>query len=123
MKRSVNPDFLFLEPSERIVTSELRDVVKMGLRDIKYDTGPFITLIDAPSFSFQWAERPKLLLGQIDGADRIALSRTDMIDAGEIDHIGETLDLAGQNLLLLSRQNSSSIEELAQHILLMDKEI
>ncbi len=64
-----------------IVTQELRTVTNMGLRDIKYDIGPFITLIDGPSFSFQWQERPKLLLGQIQDADSIALSRTDLIDA------------------------------------------
>jgi len=32
--------------SEMIVTKELRDVVKIGLRDINYDIGPFVTLID-----------------------------------------------------------------------------
>jgi len=105
-----------------IVTRELRDVIKMGLRDISYDIGPIITLIDGPSFSFNWAERPKLLLGQIRDADRIALSRTDMIDSNEIQHIRETLNTKGNNLLLMSKQNSSPIKELAQHILLMGQE-
>ena len=123
LKRSVNPDFLFLEPSERIVTRELRDVVKMGLRDIRYDVGPIITLIDGPSFSFHWGERPKLLLGQIQDADRIALSRSDMIDSNEVEYIRETLNIEDNNLLLLSKHNSSSIDELAQLILLMGQEI
>jgi G3E family GTPase len=105
-----------------IVTKELRNVTKMGLRDIQYDIGPFITLIDGPSFSFNWEERPKLLLGQMQDVDRVVLSRTDMIDSKQIEHIRKILDVAGNNLLLLNKQNSSSINELAQQILLMDQE-
>jgi G3E family GTPase len=101
---------------------ELRDVVKMGLRDIRYDVGPIITLIDGPSFSFHWEERPKLILGQMQDADRIALSRTDLIDSKEITHIRKTLNITGNNLLILSKQNSSSLNELAQHILLMSQD-
>jgi len=106
-----------------IVTRELRDVVKMGLRDIHYDVGPIITLIDGLSFAFNWDERPKLLLGQIQDADRIVLSRTDMIDSNAVEHIRKTLNITGNNLLLMSRENSSSLDELAQYILLMDREI
>jgi G3E family GTPase len=105
-----------------IVTKELRNVTKMGLRDIQYDIGPFITLIDGPSFSFNWEERPKLLLGQMQDVDRVALSRTDMIDSKQIEHIRKILDVAGNNLMLLNKQNSSTINELAQQILLMDQE-
>jgi G3E family GTPase len=105
-----------------IVTKELRNVTKMGLRDIQYEIGPFITLIDGPSFSFNWEERPKLLLGQMQDVDRVALSRTDMIDSKQIEHIRKILDVAGNNLLLLSNQNSSSINELAQLIVSMDQE-
>jgi G3E family GTPase len=94
----------------------------MGLRDIQYDIGPFITLIDGPSFSFQWEERPKLLLGQMQDVDKIILSRTDLIDAKELEHIRETLNITGNNLLFLSKQNRSSINELAQQILSMDQE-
>jgi len=105
-----------------IVTKELRNVTKMGLRDIQYDIGPFITLVDGPSFSFNWEERPKLLLGQMQDVDRVALSRTDMIDSKQIEHIREILNVAGNNILQLSKQNNSSINELVQQILLMDQE-
>ncbi len=105
-----------------IVTKELRNVTKMGLRDIQYYIGPFITLIDGPSFSFNWEERPKLLVGQMQDVDRVALSRTDMIDSTQIEHIRKILNVAGNNLLLLSNQNSSSINELAQLIVSMDQE-
>jgi len=142
-----------------IVTKELRNVTKMGLRDIQYDIGPFITLIDGPSFSFNWEERPKLLVGQMRDVDRVVIGRSDLIDAKELEHIRETLtpygigtqsspplsgisastkfssceknkkkiskalNVAGNNLLLLSNQNSSSINELAQQILSMDQKI
>ena len=94
----------------------------MGLRDIQYDIGPFITLIDGPSFSFQWEERPKLLLGQMQDVDRIVLSRTDMIDSEQIEHIREILNITDNNLLMLSKKNRSSINELVQLILSMDQE-
>jgi G3E family GTPase len=104
-----------------IVTRELRDVVKMGLRDIKFDIGPFITLIDGPSFEFQWQERPKLLQGQIEGADRVAISRTDMIATKEVEHIRGILSVQNTDILLLSRQTSSVVDELAKQILSKDK--
>ena len=121
MKRSANPDFLFLEPSEMIVTEELRNVTRMGLRDIKYDIGPFVTLIDGPSFSFHWQERPKLLLGQIQDADKIALSRVDLIEDEEVNRICGMLNLVRTDLLELSRENISSIEELEQHLLSLEQ--
>jgi ethanolamine utilization protein EutP (predicted NTPase) len=55
-------------------------------------------------------------------ADRVALSRTGMIDSKQIEHIRKILNVAGNNLLLLSKQNRSSINELAQQILSMDQE-
>lgn len=122
LKKAIDPDFLFLEPSEMVVTGELRDVVKMGLRDIRYDIGPFVTLVDGPSFAFHWEERPKLLLGHIQNADRVAISRVDIIDKKQVEHIREILHGACNNFLLLSLQNSSSIDELVQHILLMAQE-
>lgn len=98
--------------------------MKMGLRDIHYDIGPFVTLVDGPSFAFQWEERAKLLLGQIQDADRVAISRTDIIDKKQVEHIRGLLNLNGvdSNLLLLSMQNSSSINELVRHVILMAQE-
>ena len=57
LKRDIDPDLLFIEPSEMVVTQELLDVTAMGLRDIHYDIGPFITLVDGPQFGFMWNER------------------------------------------------------------------
>ena len=105
-----------------IVTRELRDVVKMGLRDIKFDIGPFITLIDGPSFEFQWQERPKLLQGQIENADRVAITRTDMIDEAQVKHIQGILNIEDKNLLLLNKKSRSEIGALAKQILGKDQD-
>lgn len=93
----------------------------MGLRDIRYDVGPIITLIDTPSFDFNWQERPKLLLGQIEGAGVVALSRTDLVNASDISLIQHTLSLPGESLQL-SKNNSSSMNELATLVLTVDQE-
>lgn len=100
-----------------IVTRELRGVVNMGLRDINYGVGPVITLVDSPTFSFHWEERPKLIQGQIQDADIIALSRTDRIDPIRVDQICTTLNLPVENQLLLGQESHSAIAELAQAIL------
>lgn len=122
IKRSIDPDILFLEPSEMIVTKELREVVAMGLRDIHYTIGPFITLVDGPCFSFHWEERPGLISGQIQDADTIAISRTDRIDPGKTAAICTTLNLMDKDVLLLDPQNPGPIRELARQIILSEKQ-
>ena len=87
LKKTHNPDVLFIEPSEMIVTEELRNVAAMGRRDVRYEIGPFITLVDGPLFRFLWQERRKLLLGQVSDADRVVISRCDQIDPQELQEI------------------------------------
>lgn len=114
LKRSHDPDFLFIEPSEMVVTQELRDVTAMGLRDIRYDIGPFITLVDGPLFEFLWSERRTLLLGQVKDADLVAVSRADSIDAGELNIIRQTLDRYSSNLIALSIRNGDGLAEVVK---------
>lgn len=83
-RKDLDPDFLFIEPSELVVTREMRNVSSMGLRDVKYDTGPFITLVDGPAFEVSWEERRPLILGQVEGADAVAVSRSDLMDASRV---------------------------------------
>lgn len=87
LTKSHNPDVLFVEPSEIVVTKELRSVAAMGRRDIRYEIGPFITLIDGPLFAYLWQERRRLVLGQIDGADMVFISRCDQISPRELQEI------------------------------------
>lgn len=117
LKRSVDPDYLFLEPSEMIVTSELRNVMAMGLRDLQYTVGPLITLVDAVSFGFNWEEREKLISGQIHGTDRIVLSRTDRVDQEEIERICRILPVKPDDLLLLNQNDGKGLEALGRELL------
>ena len=111
LKRNVDPDLLFIEPSEMVVTRELRDVAAMGLRDIDYETGPFITLVDGPLFDFLWSERQPLLLGQVKDADLVAVSRVDLMGVGELETVKSLLkDYCGR-ILPLSAQNGTNLEE------------
>ena len=104
LKKTHDPDVLFVEPSEMVVTEELRQVAAMGRRDIRYEIGPFITLVDGPLFGFLWQERRKLLIGQVSDADVVAISRCDQIDPQELQEI--------QNLLA---EYHSGIDELSVH--------
>ena len=113
-RRELDPDFLFIEPSEMVVTRELRNVSAMGLRDVKYDIGPFITLVDGPSFNFSWQERKALLLGQIRDADLVAVSRTDLIKSERLTEIGGVLKGYCNGALGLSTYFGQGIEEVVE---------
>ena len=111
LKRNLDPDLLFIEPSEMVVTRELRDVAAMGLRDIQYNTGPFITLVDGPQFEFLWSERQALLLGQVKDADLVAVSRVDLMDVSELETVKSLLKDYCRQILPLSAQNGTNLEE------------
>jgi len=81
MKRRHAPDVLFVEPSEMVVTAEMRQVCAMGRRDTDFKVGPLVTLLNGPHFDFLWAERSALISGQVRGADIVAIGRADDLDA------------------------------------------
>lgn len=116
LKRTHDPDFLFIEPSEMVVTQELRDVTAMGLRDIRYDIGPFITLVDGPLFEFLWSERRTLLLGQVKDADLVAVSRADSIDVGELNKVRQALSGYCSNLIPLSVRSGDGLAEVVKRV-------
>lgn len=116
LKRSHDPDFLFIEPSEMVVTQELRDVTAMGLRDIHYDIGPFITLVDGPLFDFLWSERRTLLLGQVKDADLVAVSRADSIVAGELTNVRQALEQYCPKLMTLSVRSGDGLAEVFKRV-------
>jgi G3E family GTPase len=110
-RRNMGPDFLFIEPSELVVTSEMRDVTSMGRRDVTYDIGPFITLVDGPAFPTLWQERRPLLLGQLAGADMVAISKSDLVDAGRLEEIYQSLKGYCRDLIQLSTRSGAGLEE------------
>ena len=110
----MGPDYLFIEPSGLVVTSEMRNVTAMGRRDVKYDIGPFITLVAGPDFPTLWQERQPLLLGQLTGADLVAISKSDLMDADRIAEINHTLNGHCRDLIQLSARSGSGIKEVLQ---------
>ena len=106
IKRTVNPDYLFIEPSEMVLTQEMLDATRMGLRDVSYEIGPFITLIDGPAFTQVWEERRPLLLGQIHKADLVAISRADLVPRMNKEDIG-ALDGVVNSILRLSARKGT----------------
>jgi len=102
IKRDHNPDYLFIEPSEMVVTRELREVAAMGRRDVTYAIGPFVTLVDGPAFEAQWQERAALIGGQVAGADIVAVNKTDTLAADQLAAIAGRLDGRGGAVIGLS---------------------
>jgi len=116
IKRIHDPEFLFIEPSEMVVTQELQDVAAMGHRDVRYQVGPLITLVDAPRFPFMWAERQQLIIGQISGADAVALSRTDKLEDSSPEEIRNVLRPYRNGIDLLSVHDSDSLEQMLMNV-------
>jgi G3E family GTPase len=116
IKRTVNPDYLFIEPSEMVLTQEMLDATRMGLRDVSYDVGPFITLIDGPAFAQIWEERQPLLRGQIHRADLVAISRADLVPPELYPKIAEAVDGLPNSIIRLSVEKGQGLEEVMQKL-------
>jgi len=114
--KSHQPDLLFAEPSSMVVTRELRDATTMGLRDVSYNIGPFITLVDGPGFESNWLGRKELLMGQITGADIVALSRADLLDEDEIRHAQGVLEEYAHGVVRLSVRKGWALSEVVDRI-------
>ena len=105
---------LFIEPSEIVLTHEMRNVSSMGLRDIKYVSGPFITLVDGPAFEVLWEERRPLIMGQVVGADVVAVSRSDLMDAERVQQTVSVLRGHTEKVIQLSAVENVGIGEVMQ---------
>ncbi len=116
IRRALEPDFLFIEPSEMVVTGEIRNVLAMGLRDVTYEIGPYITLVDGPTFNFSWEERRALVLGQITDADLVAVSRADLIASGSLEEIGKILNEYRKGVLGLSTPLGLGVKEVVKMV-------
>lgn len=116
MRREHDPDLLFVEPSEMVVTQELRNVGAMARRDIRVEAGAMITLVDGPRFAALWQERRKLLLGQIADADLVAVSRSDAVDEALAARIRSELQPHRQGWVSLHWKDEAAIEGIARRI-------
>jgi G3E family GTPase len=113
IKRTVNPNYLFIEPFELVVTKEILTALAMGKRDVIYKVGPVFALIDAPEFDYLWQERKQTLINYISGCHRVAITRVDLVDPQKLEHIRETLNNEVQvdNALLVSVPENQGIEK------------
>ena len=113
IKRTVNPDYLFIEPFELVVTAEILTALAMGQRDVDYEVGQVFALVDAPEFDFLWRERKQTLLNYISGCHRIAITRVDMVDKQKLKSIRETLkdETGREDVLPVSIPDNKGIEK------------
>ncbi len=99
-----------------VVTDELRQVAAMARRDVSYEIGAFITLVNGPDFDRTLSERRDLLLGQIQGADLVAISRADEISPEMLERVFSLLRNHSDRLLKLSVRMGWGVEEIMKHI-------
>jgi G3E family GTPase len=118
INRKVNPDYLFVEPFELVVTREILTALAMGQRDIGYEVGPVFSLIDAFGFDFAWGERKQTLLNHIELSHRIFITRTDLVNKETLELIRKTIKKATgrEDVLPLSIFKNEGIEQVMDEI-------
>lgn len=116
IRREHDPELLFIEPSEMVVTQELRTVAAMAGRDIPVEVGPLITLVDGPRFPQLWQERRQLLMGQVAGADLVAVSRADGIEEAAESRIRKKLQGHRDGWMSLHWKDTDAIASIARMI-------
>lgn len=82
----------------------------MGLRDVRYEIGPFITLVDGPRFDEIWAERQHLIIGHLTGSELAAISRADRIDVDQIEAIKADLSAYHNDIIILGANDDSGVD-------------
>lgn len=82
----------------------------MGLRDVHYEVGPVITLVNGDGFEDTWAERHALMTSQIKGADLVALSRSDLVEPNHREDICRKLRGSADNVIALSLTNNLGLD-------------
>jgi len=114
IKRTVNPDYLFIEPFELVVTKEILTALAMGQRDIKYQVGPVFALIDAFEFDFLWQERKQTIINHATDSTKVAITRTDLVDKQKLKLIREAVANETQidDIFAVSIPESEGIEKL-----------
>ncbi len=114
IKRTVNPDYLFIEPFELVVTKEILTALAMGQRDVNYDIGPVFALIDASDFDFLWQERKQTIINHVTGSRKVAITRADLVDKQKLKLIREAVENEMQinDIFAVSIPESVGIEKL-----------
>ena len=118
IRRTVNPSYLFIEPFELVVTTEILTALAMGKRDVDYDIGPVFGLIDAPEFDYLWRERKQTLINHITGSHRILITRVDLVETQKLEFIMEALNnqLGREDAFPVSVFENKGIEKVVAEI-------
>jgi G3E family GTPase len=106
------PDYLFIEPSGLVTTEELLAASRTGLRDCSYELGPFITLLNAEDFSFNWQERRSLLISQITGAGLVCVTKIDGVSEAELASLKNVVLPYTKNLTEIVAMNGHGTQRL-----------
>ena len=88
----------------------------MGLRDVKYDIGPFITLVDGPAFKFSWQDRKALIIGHITDADLVVISRSDLVKKEKLENIKKILKDYVDGIIDLSTNRGFGVAEVMEKL-------
>ena len=96
IKRNIDPDYLFIEPFELVVTEEMLTALAMATRDIRYEIGPMIALINALDFEYNWRERRQTIVNHINNAKAVAITHADAV--GDPQHLTTIIDLVKMNI-------------------------
>ena len=113
IQREWDPAVVFVEPSEMVVAWRLRSVMNMGLRDMNYEIGPLIALVDGPDFELNWGERRDAVLNHVKDSDLVAISRTDLIEPDQVERIKVALSLYHNKIVGLDHSVSGGLEEIS----------
>ncbi len=111
-KKEMDPDFVFIEPSEMVVAYRLKNVFLMGLRDVKYEVGPLISLVDGPDFDLNWRERNQVILNHVKETDLAVISRADLVDEKKKTEIRENLAPYRKSIPAISVRREQGLDEL-----------
>lgn len=114
IKRTVDPDYLFIEPFELVVTKEILTALAMGKRDVSYEVGPVFALVDASEFDFLWQERKQTIVNHVTGSSKVAITRADLVDKKKRKTIREAVENEMQinDIFAVSIPESEGIEKL-----------
>lgn len=84
----------------------------MARRDVRYEVGPVLTLVNAKDFDILWDERRQLMEAQIYGADAVVISRADLVNSDVSDRIRQKLEpIATGSMITLSCVAGSGLDE------------
>jgi G3E family GTPase len=116
--RTVNPDYLFVEPFELVVTAEILTALRMGTRDVDYEIGPVFALVDGPDFDFSWRERRQTIMNHINRSKRVFITRADLVEEKRLEEIRDILKAEAklEDALFISVPDNRGIEAVMAEI-------